>query len=300
MSGKIKKLIKKNVLSIAFINRIYLKLRTYKFALDEKTIRGKIQQVGHRMDLYITSSKHVPSSTISEFEFLMTQVSQKNIAIDNAMLWAFSLYVVAKQKLYPQYNLKTDNQPPAHSEKNSAKLFDAILNRRSIRRWKSEPLPLEAIEKIIDFAKWAPSSCNRQLWKVIVINTEAEKKFLANYFSNTFWHNAPVLLLVIMDSEIYGHNEKHYAYLDSAAFIQNILLSAEAFGYGACWIGFACWDTLGNIYRAAEHYEEFYNHFGLKKTFVPTSMIALGLPDTAARIPPRQNTESILIKDFYK
>ena len=40
------------------------------------------------------------------------------------------------------------------------------------------------IEKIISLAQWAPSSCNRQLWKVLLINTESDKQFLTAYFGN--------------------------------------------------------------------------------------------------------------------
>lgn len=298
---KLKKLIRKALTRFALTYRMYLKSRVYTFELDEKTVRGKIQKVGHGMDLRLSSGRPIPSSLIWEFEFLLDQIHRKNVAIDEALLWAFSVYVVAKRGLRSQYNSGVERPSQKRTgQDNDMKLLDAIPNRRSVRKWKSEQLQLDEIEKIIDLARWAPSSCNRQLWKVLLINTESEKQFLTGYFPNTFWLKAPVLAVVMTDSGIYGSRERHFAYLDGAAFIQNMLLAIEAFSYGACWIGFKGWDSLGNVYGSAQDYEEFYRHFNLKKSLVPVSMIALGKPDIVPRIPPRQNVDAILIKGFYR
>jgi nitroreductase len=286
--------------SFAWTNRLYLKKRVYNYEMDEKTIRGRLQHVGHRMDLHVSSDRPVAVSSVWEFEFLLDQVLARNLPIDEAMLWAFGVYVVAKRKLHSQYyaGIKQASQRQIGQE-DDVRLLDMVLQRRSVRQWKAEPMDLQVIERIIDLAKWAPSSCNRQLWKVLLVNTEPEKQFLARYFSNSFWLKAPVLAVILMDSVIYGSHERHYAYLDGAGFIQNMLLLIQAFGYGACWIGFARWDTLGNLHTSSEDYEEFYRHFSLKKTLVPVSMIAMGKPDVVPRTIPRQDLATILIRDYY-
>jgi len=301
MFEKLKELIRKVVNSIPLVHRLYLKSRRHTFELDEKTIRGRIQHVGHSMDLRLSSNRPIPFSSVWNFEFLLDQALAKNVVIDEAMLWAFAVYVVTTRKLHSQYYAGIKHPPKKEIRQgNDVKLLDVIRNRRSVRKWKEEPLDLKVIERIIDLAKWAPSSCNRQLWKVLLVNTESEKQFLTGYFSNTFWLKAPILAVVMMDYAIYASNERHYAYLDGAAFIQNMLLLIEAFGYGACWIGFARWDTLGNVHCSPQSYEEFYRHFGLKKALVPLSMIAMGIPDVIPRVIPRQDIDTILIKDFYR
>jgi nitroreductase len=296
MPAQLKRLLKTVVTTIPLMNRIYLRKKVYTFDMDEKTIRGKIQQVGHRMDLYITSNKPVPHATLSEFDFLLGQILAKNVTIDGPMLWAFSLYVVAKKKLIKAYNGSVRQQMPESCPHEGNQLLDIILRRRSVRKWKSEEIALSELEKLIDIAKWAPSSCNRQLWKVLLINKEAEKQFLSKYFGNTFWHSAPVLAVILIDADIYGVKEKHYAYLDGAAFIQNYLLLLEMNGYGACWIGFAGWDTIGNIHKSMDDYEDFYRHFKFKKGLVPVSMIALGKPERSPRPPSRQGIDTIVIR----
>jgi len=292
-----KQLTRRAVTSLALTNRLYLKRRMYPYPMDEKTIRGKLQHLGHGMDLRLSSNRPVARTFIWEFEFFLDQIARKDIAIDEPLFWAFSVYVAAKHGLGPQYRsgmARTSQKQAGHNPEIG--LLDAVVKRRSVRRWKPEPVEPADLERIVELARWAPSSCNRQLWKVLVVDTDSDKQFLTGYFANTFWLQAPVLAVILMDSTIYGSNEKHYAYLDGAAFIQNMLLLAEAFGYGACWIGFKGWDTLGNVFMPAERCDEFYRHFDLKRLLVPVSMIALGRPEVVPRVPPRQGVGTILTK----
>ncbi|RLD97525.1 MAG: hypothetical protein DRI92_05515, partial [Aquificota bacterium] len=48
-------------------------------------------------------------------------------------------------------------------------LRDAILGRRSVRKYKSDPVPKEVLEEIMDLAVWAPSGMNRQNWFFVVV-----------------------------------------------------------------------------------------------------------------------------------
>ena len=51
-------------------------------------------------------------------------------------------------------------------------ILDAIRDRQSIRSFKKDPIEREIIEKILNFARFAPSGGNTQPWKVYVLNTE--------------------------------------------------------------------------------------------------------------------------------
>ena len=57
--------------------------------------------------------------------------------------------------------------------------LELVRNRRSIRRFKSDPIPDEAIDKIIEAARWAPSGYNSQPWEFVVIK---DKKLKDNVF----------------------------------------------------------------------------------------------------------------------
>jgi nitroreductase len=105
-------------------------------------------------------------------------------------------------------------------------LFDAIRDRKSIRKFKQTPVPDEDIRKILDAGRWAPSANNAQPWSFIVIKdravlksmagavreiidrmipyAESEKQAqrLATYKSNyyTFFENAPAVIAVCMEA----------------------------------------------------------------------------------------------------
>ena len=48
-------------------------------------------------------------------------------------------------------------------------VFEAIKNRRSVRKYKAEPIPDELIEKILEAGRWAPTGGNLQPWKFIIV-----------------------------------------------------------------------------------------------------------------------------------
>ena len=58
-------------------------------------------------------------------------------------------------------------------------VLDAIRTRRSIRKYKSEPIPEEKLRTILEAARLAPSAANRQPWRFIVIQNKDRKKALA-------------------------------------------------------------------------------------------------------------------------
>jgi nitroreductase len=60
-------------------------------------------------------------------------------------------------------------------------LLELVKNRRSIRRFKPDPIPDEYVEKIIDVAHWAPSGFNQQPWEFVVIKNPELKKQIGDY-----------------------------------------------------------------------------------------------------------------------
>jgi len=58
--------------------------------------------------------------------------------------------------------------------------FEAILNRRSIRKMKSDPIDDKMVEKILEAARWAPSWANTQCWRLVVVHDKDIKKQLSD------------------------------------------------------------------------------------------------------------------------
>ncbi|WP_226018956.1 nitroreductase [Novosphingobium sp. FKTRR1] len=54
----------------------------------------------------------------------------------------------------------------------SASVSDAVLTRRSIRAFKSDPVPLDVLRRVMETARWTPSGCNFQPWEATILTGE--------------------------------------------------------------------------------------------------------------------------------
>ncbi len=122
-------------------------------------------------------------------------------------------------------------------------VLKAINGRRSIRAFKSEDVPPEVVEKLVDAARLAPSAGNIQPWEfVIVRRTGIKRRLVEAALGQAFIEEAPVVIVVCADeirsSQGYGERgETLYCIQDTAAAVQNILLAACSLKLGTCWVG---------------------------------------------------------------
>jgi len=282
---------------LPIIDRLFYKVK-HRQIKGEKGIRGKIQQVAHKIDQHISKNAQAPYDAIKEFEFLINEMQHRKIAIDEAICWSLTIFAIGKYGLQNQYFQNLINTPSSiEIPDEQANLLASIKDRRSFRKWTDEQIDRDDIKEVIEIAKWAPSSCNRQLWQVLLIERKQDKEVLLEYFNNNFWLSAPLLMVILMNTQPYHEAEKHYTYLDAGAFIQNVLLTLHSKGYGACWIGFMKWNTLNNVNIDTNHYKKFYEYFRLNSEVVPVSMIAVGKPAIKPKTPFRQSINNIIIGD---
>ena len=144
-----------------------------------------------------------------------------------------------------------------------------IKNRRTIRRFKSDPIPDEKLQAILDAGRWAPSFSNLQPWRFIVIKDQNLKKELDKAARESVLHlginEAPVIILVCVDRRI----DPLHAIEAGAAATQNMTLAATSLGLGAGWIGI--WGT--------EAEASIRKIFKLPETVRAVSLLPLGTPD---------------------
>lgn len=114
-------------------------------------------------------------------------------------------------------------------------LFEAILGRRSIRRYLNKPVEEEKILKCLHAAIWAPSARNSQHWNYVVVrDAETRRKLAEIHTHGRFMAESPVVIAVI------GSPSKSIFWReDLGAAVQNMLLAAHAQGLGTCWMGVA-------------------------------------------------------------
>ena len=171
-------------------------------------------------------------------------------------------------------------------------LFEAIYGRRSIRSFKETPIPEEALTKILDAARWAPSAGNVQPWEFIVVwDDETREKLASAALGQSFIAEAPVDIVVCVDLArarmAYGvRGETLYCIQDTAAAIENMLLAAYALGLGTCWVGAFSEEAVSRILNIPSGYR-------------PVAIIPVGYPDEKPRPRPRRSLKEIVHLDRF-
>lgn len=127
----------------------------------------------------------------------------------------------------------------------------AIFERVSKRKFTKQPIAPQVLEQLLLAGTRAPSSGNMQPWEFIVIDDPAKKQEIvkstySGYFSKgknyQYWIAEAAVVLVACTNvkrtvARYGPAGKEWALIDSAAAVQNILLTATALGLSGCWVG---------------------------------------------------------------
>jgi nitroreductase len=162
-------------------------------------------------------------------------------------------------------------------------LHEAIKGRRSVRKFKPQTVPEEALNRLIEAAVQAPSAGNTQPWEFVVVKSQNVIKKLAKAaYNQAHVEKAPVVIVVCVNENVssasYGERGRTlYCLQDTAAATQNILLTAYSLGLGTCWIGAFNEMEAAQVLRAPEKVR-------------PVVMIPVGYPDVA----PRQRSKRVL------
>ena len=115
--------------------------------------------------------------------------------------------------------------------------LECIRTRRSIRKYKEDPVPDELLEKILEAGTWAPTGKGNQAPTIIAITNKEQRDRLMKLNAKIMgaenadpFYGAPVVLLVVVDTQY------PTACNDGELVIENMLLAAHDLGLGACYI----------------------------------------------------------------
>lgn len=171
---------------------------------------------------------------------------------------------------------------------------DAIKERRSIRRFTSQTISHELLEKIINLAAYAPSWKNTQITRYTAIENEELKNKIADEFTNEFnaatIHSAPVLMAVTVVKKRCGF-ERDGSYstkrgatwqmFDAGAASQTFCLAAHEYGVGSVIMGIFDEEGITNLLEIPEDREL-------------VALIPIGYPNEAPAAPKRKTAVDLL------
>lgn len=119
--------------------------------------------------------------------------------------------------------------------------FTELINsRESIRNYDpSRPVPEEVLKRILDAGRIAPSACNLQPWKFLLVSSPAMLDKVRDCYSRDWFRDAPHVVAVVgLKDRSWVRSFDNYRSVetDAAIAMTHIILAAENEGMGTCWI----------------------------------------------------------------
>ncbi len=164
-----------------------------------------------------------------------------------------------------------------------SEVLNTILSRVSVKKYKSDPVPKEMIEKIIEAGLSAPSGLNKQSAIILAVTNKQirDELSLVNAGKDPFkridpFYGAPCVLVVLADKSVPTH------VYDGSLVMENLLLAAHSLGLGACW-----------IHRAKETFElprwkAFLQELGIEGEYEGIGNCVVGYPEVVPEAKPRK------------
>jgi len=177
-------------------------------------------------------------------------------------------------------------------------LMQAIKGRRSVRKFKSDPVSDELVTTVLEAGRWAPSWANTQCWRFVVVRDDqikaalAETKGRGNPAAEAI-KNAPVTIVICGELGTSGYykgeaptDKGDWYMFDTALAAQNMMLTAHSLGLGTVPVG------LFNAAEVAAILE-------LSPNVQVVILLPLGYPDEDPRAPRRKELSEITSSNKY-
>jgi nitroreductase len=183
-------------------------------------------------------------------------------------------------------------------EENAMELMDAIKGRRSVRQYKTDPVPNDTLQTVLEAVRWAPSWANTQCWEIIVVREQGTKRKLVEALSpgnpaGKAIMQAPVTLVLVGIKGRAGFKQGEartdkgdWYMFDCGLAIQNLCLAAHAQGLGTVIVG------LFDAVKAAEVLQ-------VPPGRAVVAITPLGFPDKVPAPPKRKEIGEFVYHDRY-
>jgi len=168
--------------------------------------------------------------------------------------------------------------------------IEAIMTRRSVRKFSRNQIPDAVLEKILVAGTYAPSALSLQPWAFVIVQDQAFLKRVSDYckpillslmkdahdgMSDVFrgllqsegysiYYHAPTVILIV------GKTKSRFREIDCSLCAGNMMLAAHALGIGSCWVGST---------EVAYENPDLKIGFHIPEGYSPVGTIAFGYPE---------------------
>jgi len=177
-------------------------------------------------------------------------------------------------------------------------LMEAIRERRSVRKYKSDPVSEDVLQKVIEAVRWSPSWANTQCWELVVVKDAHIKSELAKTLSEknpafSSMTEAPIVVVLCGKKGISGFKKGlastvkgDWLMFDTGIAMQSLCLAAHGLG-------------LGTVVVGAFDHKKAEETLGVAPDVEVVAMTPLGYPATQASAPKRKEVSEFVFHENY-
>ncbi|MDR1455224.1 MAG: nitroreductase family protein [Tannerella sp.] len=172
-------------------------------------------------------------------------------------------------------------------------LADLIRTRCSVRSYSSRAVEKEKTDYILEAARLAPSACNLQPWRFVVVESPEGREKIQACYEREWFKSAPLYIIVCSDhhhSWKRPFDGKDHADIDVAIATEHLCLAAAEQGLGTCWVCHFDAPHCARIFRLPEGLE-------------PVALIPVGYPsepDLFERTPKkRKPADEVIVRESF-
>lgn len=186
-------------------------------------------------------------------------------------------------------------------------VLEAIRARRSIRQFLPKPVADDAIEQVLDAARWAPSWGNNQCWRFVVVRDSNTKQQIADTMIPVVKEKqnpatgaigtAPVVIVACAEVGHSGHSrsEPEKALTDKGDYwyMYDVALAMQNLTLAACSLG------LGTVHTGSFDAPKVAEILGIPAGHVVVAITPLGYPEKEPSPRPRRELTEIVFHERY-
>ncbi|MDP2953072.1 MAG: nitroreductase family protein [Chloroflexota bacterium] len=187
-------------------------------------------------------------------------------------------------------------------------VMEAVKGRRTIRRYKTQPVSNEALQTVLEAARWAPSWANTQCWSFVVVRDAQKKAQIAGYLQSSTpgrenravqaLKDAPVLIVACAERFLSGFQRagEHKGFpatdkgdwfmFDLALAMENLVLAAYSLGLGTAHVGNFDAVAVAKLLK-------------LPQNTAVVELMPLGYPDESPEPRPRKELKEMVFYEEY-
>ena len=156
--------------------------------------------------------------------------------------------------------------------------FDTLCAARfSCRSYSDRAVSDELLTAVLEDARLAPSACNRQPWRFVVVEGEEARKAVVASYDRAWFASAPLYIImcgVPAEGWVRPDDGKNHTDIDVAIATEHLCLAAEAHGLGTCWVCNFKPEVLAE-------------GLALPEGLVPVAILPLGYPAEGVKAPAK-------------